>query len=55
MPVPTSTDPPANFSLKMPQSLVDEIRVAAQQNDRSVSAEVRLAIQAWLQTNVKPA
>jgi hypothetical protein len=44
----TTTDPIAHVSFKMPSSLVEELRLVAKQNDRTLSAEARLALRAWL-------
>jgi plasmid stability protein len=51
----TAPDPVAHVSFKMPQSLVDELRLVAKENDRSLSAEARLALRAWLAKTEKAA
>ncbi len=38
----------ARVTLSMPASLADELRLVAEENDRSLSAEARLALKAWL-------
>jgi hypothetical protein len=35
-------------AIRMPHSLVAELRLVAKENDRSLSAEARLALRAWL-------
>ena len=37
-----------HVTLRMPSSLVAELRLVARENDRSLSAEARLALRAWL-------
>lgn len=37
-----------HITLRMPASLVAELRLVAKENDRSLSAEARLALRAWL-------
>lgn len=37
-----------HVSFRMPSSLVAELRLVAKENDRSLSAEARLALRAWL-------
>ena len=39
----------AYFTMRLPQSLVDELKQVARENERSLSAEARLALKAWLQ------
>mgnify|MGYP001333875853 FL=1 len=36
------------FTARMPADLMAELRVLARENDRSLSAEARLALRAWL-------
>jgi plasmid stability protein len=42
-------------SLSLPPSLVAELRAVATDNDRSLSAEARLALRAWLARTEKAA
>ena len=37
-----------HVTLRMPSSLADELRRVASENERSLSAEARLALKAWL-------
>jgi predicted HicB family RNase H-like nuclease len=37
-----------NINLKIQPALVEQLQAQAKQNERSLSAEVRMAIQAWL-------
>jgi predicted transcriptional regulator len=37
-----------HVTLRMPSSLVAELRAVARENDRSLSAEARLALRSWL-------
>lgn len=37
-----------HITLRMPADLVAELRLVAKENDRSLSAEARLALKAWL-------
>ncbi len=44
----TETDKNQHVTLRMPATLVAELRKVATENDRSLSAEARLALKAWL-------
>ncbi len=37
-----------HVTFRMPSTLVAELRLVAKENDRSLSAEARLALKAWL-------
>lgn len=37
-----------HVTLRLPASLAEELRLVAKENDRSLSAEARLALKAWL-------
>ncbi len=45
----TETDKNQHVTLRMPASLVAELKLVARENDRSLSAEARLALRAWLE------
>lgn len=40
-----------HITLRLPAELVNELRAVATENERSLSAEARLALKAWLHTN----
>ncbi len=44
----TETDKNQHVTLRMPASLVAELRLVAQQNDRSLSNQARIALREWL-------
>lgn len=44
-----------HVTLRMPSSLVAELRLVAKENDRSLSAEARLALRHWLARTEKAA
>lgn len=44
------TEEQVHVTLRMPASLREELEAVAEQNDRSLSAEARLALKAWLAT-----
>lgn len=48
MTVHSSEERDEHVSFRMPASLVRELRVVAKENDRTLSAEARLALRAWL-------
>jgi hypothetical protein len=43
------------ISLRLPAVLVSELRAVARENERSLSAEARLALKAWLARTEKEA
>lgn len=45
----TAQEEDRHLTMRMPASLVDELRVLAKENERSLSAEARLALRAWLE------
>ncbi len=44
-----NADDTAHLTLRLPVSVLDELRAVAEQNERSLSAEARLALKAWLE------
>lgn len=44
-----NTDDTAHLTLRLPVSVLDELRAVAEENERSLSAEARLALKAWLE------
>ena len=50
-----STAATEHITLRMPATLVAELRVIARENDRSLSAEARLALRSWLAQHTEKA
>lgn len=46
--LPVSVGQERRLSLRLPAMLVAELEAVARENDRSLSAEARLALKAWL-------
>lgn len=49
----TLPDPAKHITLRMPESLVDELRAVAAENDRSLSYQARVALREWLDEYAK--
>jgi plasmid stability protein len=48
-------EPTTLMAVRMPDSLLAELRLVAKENDRTLSAEARLALRAWLSRTEKAA
>lgn len=55
MAVDSSSDKAEHITLRMPASLVEELRAVARDNDRSLSYQARVALREWLADYAKQA
>jgi predicted transcriptional regulator len=53
--MPTTKPQRPSVSVRLPRALVDEVRVIAEAHDRSISAELRVALDAYVRREAQGA